>query len=139
MLGSIFNIGDTISFQVYPSVLLGNQFNDVVVQSVVNADTARMLGFDFVSMHANVFPTLPESSPDNPNQYNYLVVRLQSGGTQIVGLPWIREETIVSRVTTSVFVEIIGAGTVDVPAIVNALSSNGYRSNNVKVGDPSNS
>lgn len=138
MLGTLFNIGDTISFQVYPSTLLGDQFKDVVVQSVVNADTARLLGFDYISMHANVFPTLPEGQvPDNPTQYNYLVVKMQSGQTQIVGLPWIDESTITSRVTSSVYLEVPGAGTTDVSNIVNALAANGFRTKNVRVDTPS--
>lgn len=138
MLGDLFNIGDTISFQVYPSVFLGTQFNDVVVQSVINAETARLLGYDYVSMHANVYPTLPEGEvPDNPTQYNYLLVKMPSGQSQLVGVPWIDESTVSSRSTTSVYLEVPGAGTSNVQAIITALSANGFKTKNVRVGTPS--
>lgn len=128
--------GETISFEVYPSTLLGNGFNDVVVEGEVSADVARMLGFDYISQHANVYPTLPEGTPANPTQYSYLVFRTVSGQQKIVGVPWIKIDTLVRRETTSVFVEVPGAGATDVSAIVAALSANGYRSKNVTVGAP---
>lgn len=138
MVGELFNIGDTVSFEVYPSIFLGTQFKDVVVESVINAETARLLGFDYVSMHANIYPTLPEGQvPDNPTQYNYLLVKMQSGQNQLVGLPWIIESTVSTRSTTAVFIEVENVGTLDVPAIVVALSANGFKTKNVRVGTPS--
>jgi len=135
---ALLNVGNTVSFQVYPSVFLGTQFKDVVVQSIINAETARLLGFDFVSMHANVYPTLPAGQvPDNPTQYNYLLVKMPAGQMQIVGIPWIDESTITSRVSTSVYLEVPGAGTTNVQAIITALAANGFVTKNVRVDTPS--
>lgn len=84
-----------ISFEVYPTSILGNNFKDVLVEAVVNAQAALTFGTDIHSLHAKVFPTLPQGSvPDNPTSYPYVGIRHQNGEKQFIGIPWIRPETL---------------------------------------------
>ena len=128
MLGELFNIGDTISFEVYPATILGNAFKDVKVLGVIDADLAVSVGYDVIAKHANVFPALPEGEvEDNPRSYQYLLIQFMNGNRSAIGLPWIIRDTVVRRTTTKVVLEIDGAGSSDVTVMVEALAENGYK------------
>lgn len=128
MIGDLFNIGDTISFDVYPATILGSAFKDVKVLGVVDADLAVSIGYDVISKHANVYPTLPEGEvEDNPRSYQYLLIQFMNGNRDVVGLPWIDRDTVTRRTTTKVVIEIDGAGSADIPIMIEAMAENGYK------------
>lgn len=87
-------IGTVISFEVYPSAQFGNNFQAVTLQATFNSTLARMLGFDYIAANQQVYSTLPAGTPNDPTQYNYFQIKLASGETQILGIPWIREGTL---------------------------------------------
>lgn len=87
-------VGDKISFEVYPGHIYGNSFNNVTISAFFDYKLANALGFDVTSAHQMVYPTLPEGVPNDPTQYNYIQLTMASGETQILGTPWIRESTI---------------------------------------------
>lgn len=88
-------VGDKISFEVYPGHIYGNTFNNVTINAFFNYKLASALGFDVVSAHHMVYPTLPEGAvPNDPTQYNYIQIVNGSGETQILGTPWIKESSI---------------------------------------------
>jgi len=120
-----------ISFEVYPSAILGTNFNDVRVEAILDAETTRLLGYDPWSMHANVYPTLPDGTPNDPNDYMFVRVRQGSGETTIVGMPWIRESTVTLSSNSVVSLKVVDVGPEDVTKIVNALSANGYTATDV--------
>lgn len=86
-------IGNTVSFDVYPEIL-GTPYQRVRVLAVLDMDTTRYLNFDPVAMHANVYPSLPAGTPNRPDGYSYLKLRLENGTITCVGIPWIREDSI---------------------------------------------
>ena len=118
--------GNVISFDVYPSAILGTEFKDVQVLATLDKDTA-MLWIDADSMHINVFPTLPPGVPDDPNQYQYVKLRHTNGNVSVIGIPWIRAQTVEvsTRGTLTILVE--NATPEDRERVVRALSANGYR------------
>lgn len=125
-----FQIGLTYNFDVYPVVLLGNNFKNVKVLAIMDRDSANTIG-DTQAMHVNVYPYLPSGTPNNPASYNWIKVRLASGQISVLGVPWINPESIVqveSR-TAKVTIEDISAD--DLQGIRNALVTNGYT--NIKV------
>lgn len=89
------NIGQRFSFQVYPTAIIGNTFTDVIMEGIISADVARAYGIDVDSLHANVYPTLPAGVPNDPRQYSWVMVRQANGERTVLGVPWIRQETIV--------------------------------------------
>ena len=109
MIGTLFNLGDTIEFEVYPTALFGYSFKNRKVVAVIDHRTAVLYGLDVEATHAAVFPTLPENStPDDHRKYNYLLLETQAGDREVIGIPWIREETV-ARVTSQVITVMIQA------------------------------
>jgi len=120
-----FQTGLTYSFTVYPSYILGTDFKNVVVLGVVNYEIASKYA-DIYALHAQVYPTLPEDTPNNPESYDYLLIKTTTGNKTVVGLPWIKEETIavVDSKTIQVLISQVSAN--DITAIRNALVQNGF-------------
>lgn len=84
-----------ISFDVYPSNILGNNFKDVKVLGFYSAFIAARFT-DIYSLHANVYPQLPVGSvDDDATSYSYVEIQHRSGETTIIGTPYIKEDTIV--------------------------------------------
>ena len=124
--------GNIISFNVYPSAILGTAFNDVRVQAILDKDTANMW-IDADSMHINVFPYLPAGVPDNPNQSQFVKLVHQNGNVSIIGIPWIRAETVTLSERGTLVITVDNAGPVDRERIIRALSANGYRAASVSL------
>jgi hypothetical protein len=122
-----------VNFSVYPSAILAANFTSVRVEAIIDAETARLLGFDPWSMHVNVYPTLPEGVPDDPNDYLFVRVKFNSGETTILGIPWIREDSIEQVSYTTISLKIPNVGPGDVDKVVKALSANGYSASDVKL------
>lgn len=125
MLGTLFNLGDTISFQVYPSLVLGNNFKNLKVESVVSAEVAISQGFDVYALHANVFSTLPVNTPNAANRYSYLLLRNVNNEMVCVGMPWINQSTIVASQTTNLEIMVLGAGADKIQLVREALVAQG--------------
>lgn len=120
----------TYTFEVYPNALLGNGFKNVTVLAIMDQETANQQ-IDTQAMHVQVKPTLPVGSPSRPSDYNYVKLRLANGTTTIIGIPWIKQDTIV-QVTSSVIRAVIaGVTPADVPRVRNCLVQNGF--NNIEI------
>lgn len=129
-------LGQRFSFEVYPLAVLGNSFKNVRLEGILNARLAANSGYDIVSLHAQVYPTLPEgTTPNDPYQYNYAHIRHESGEYAIIGIPWIRQDTI--EITTGGRVTLVFEDKTpeDVNRMLLALSSNGYRPDSINVVD----
>lgn len=86
----VFN---TVSFDVYPSAILGTSYKNVQVVSICTAaDTTGYI--DPAATHANVYTTLPPGTPDDFTAYRYYKLKLPNGTITAVGEPWIRAETV---------------------------------------------
>lgn len=127
-----FMIGQTYSFQVYPSNLLGNDWNNVKVTSVMSYEDA-MKEADVTSLHVQFFPYFgPETNtPNDPSSYLYIKVKTQNGATTILGVAWINTATVVAVTAQTITAVIANVTPQDVPKIQAALVANGY--NNVSV------
>lgn len=98
-----FNPGDTISFQCY-STLAGGPFDRVKVTDLVSASTTKYFDFDAQAVHAQVIAdeNVPRGQiPIDYNSYQYLVFSPAGDATRqfVVGLPWIRVDSIVVEST----------------------------------------
>lgn len=94
MLITEVQIGQKVSFEVYPSTIYGSNHNGVTVTGFVDAATAQALGYDIFAMHQNVYPSLPAGTPDDPTQYSYVMVVGNNGGRILLGSPWIVSDSI---------------------------------------------
>lgn len=133
---SIYNvqIGQRFSFEVYGTSVLGNNFKDVRLEGIISAATAAAYGVDIEALHAAVYPTLPQgSAPINPFQYNYIRIQYPSGEYAILGIPWIRPETVEVAEGGTLTLSFQDKTPSDVDRILMALSSNGYRPDEIQV------
>jgi hypothetical protein len=121
-----FPLSKQVSFEVYPSLILGNNFKNVKVMGIVDADTARMLGLDAPAMHANVYPTLPQGSVDAYDEYLYVRVKHSNGQQSILGLPWIKTSSVQVLDYTNVMVRVGNVNPGEAEKILEALAANGF-------------
>ena len=118
-------IGQRLSFEVYPSAILGN-FKDVVLDGFLSADSARAFGLDIYALHANVYRTLPSTTPNDPTQYAYVRVKHPNGTYSILGIPYIRPESIRLSTHGVLTLRFDGVSQQDQTRILNAVSASGY-------------
>lgn len=128
-----FDLGSTVSFDVWPEGILGTGFKRMKVMGFLDADSARNY-IDPVSMHANVFPTLPEgSAPDDPYDYHYVKLKMVDGGITCVGLPWIKAASIEVHESNTLKLTIENISTEDIERVKTALAANGFRAVDIRI------
>lgn len=116
---AILEVQGTYSFSVYPVAVLGTDFKNVLVTSLLDADSAQAMGLDILAMHAQVAPSLPGTiQTKDPTKYTYVRIKTPAGLSQIIALEWINLDTI----------EAINLGTMTV--VLNNISSS--RQNKLK-------
>lgn len=118
-------IGQKFSFEVYPSAILGN-FRDVVLDARLSANGARAFGADVDALHANVYRTLPSTVPNDATSYDYLRVQHPNGSYSIIGVPYIRPESIQIVTHGVLHLRFDGVSQQDHTRILNALSASGF-------------
>ena len=128
-----FTIGDVISFQLYPSAILGTGFQNVKLLAILDMNTLPLLGYDPQALHANVYSTLPQGTPNDPSQYSYLKLLLQNGQTTVIGIPWIIDSSLQVSSTSSIQFTVNNVSPSDQNTILQALAAAGYTAVNMKV------
>lgn len=85
----------TYSFSVYPVAVLGTNFKNVLVMSILDAESAQALGLDILAQHALISPSLPDTvQKKDPTKYKYVKIKLPTGLTQIIAMEWINPNTV---------------------------------------------
>jgi hypothetical protein len=102
----------TVSFDLYPTAILGTAIKNAKVLSIVNAQTAMDLGHDAPALHAMVYPSLPPGTPNSYDKYLYVYLKLTSGAKIFIGIPWIKESTYAEEMirTVAFYIENINPG-----------------------------
>lgn len=117
--------GNIVSFSVYPVAYLGN-FDRVKVEGIVDYANAVRMGFDPISLHVRVFPTLPANSPSSARDYHYVRVQTIDGLSHLIGLPWIKPETVEVHPNRTAVVKVELSSEDDSRRLAEVLSANGY-------------
>ena len=126
-----FKIKGTYSFNTYAPQILGSDFENVTVLSIMDHETAIAF-MDIASLHVNVYPYLPSGYPDDLTATDYIKIRTSGGNDTIIGVNWIVEETIVELLTGNIYATISGVSATDINRVINALASNGFNSTDVR-------
>lgn len=127
-----FKIRGIYSFDVYPAALLGTNFKAVTILSIMDAGTANR-EIPIRELHAQIYPTLPSGTPNDPYGYDYVKIQTTSGQITILGMAWINPNTVEllqSSVITAVISEVSAQ---DIMRIRNALIQNGYSNINLTI------
>lgn len=84
-----------VNFEIIPAAIIKTVYEGVTVLGVVSAAIARTHE-DVAAKHQQVKAYLPVGSPNHYTDYNYVLVKLPNSGViHAIGLPWIKESTIV--------------------------------------------
>lgn len=125
MTSPVFNIRQIYNFDMYAPALLGASYKSVTVLAVMDRETAAR-DIDPQALHVQVFPYLPAGTPNDPNGYDYVKIKTPAGNTTVVGIPWIKADTIVSVESRTITVQIANVNAGDVPRVRDALVQNGF-------------
>jgi len=117
-------IGQRFSFEVYPSSILGNDFNNVILDATLSSRGALREGVDIAALHQNIYPSLPAGSVNDPSQYSYIRILLANGEPQVLGVPWIRPDSIKLFVASTINLTWQNATQEQYDKIMQALSAN---------------
>jgi hypothetical protein len=128
-------IKSVVSFTVYPTAVLNSKFSNVKVLGVIDSSMARDLGTGVDELHANVFSSLPVGTPNDPDAYLYVRIEFPNGQRQILGLPWIKESSIVVSNYTVINAKISGVQPADWDQILALLGANGYNQVELTAGN----
>lgn len=113
--------------QIYPVTVMPGDYTNLTVLSIIDPDSARLIG-DIDALHKAAFPFLPNGSVDDANSYDYLKVRLNNGNVIVLSLGWINQATITPRTTVKIYAVIDNATTGDLERVREALTMNGFTS-----------
>ncbi len=129
-----------VSFTLYPAAIKGNNYVNVQILAILDSDTATGLDqFDPVAQHIAVYPSLPPENavPNDPTSYLYVRIKHQGGATEILGLPWIVESSVVEQVTGTLRVDIFNVNPVlDRERIIELLRAGNFHQIEVKTLTP---
>lgn len=125
----------SVSFSVYATPVLGDGYNNVKVLAIMDAETAKLCNIDPISLHAQIYPSLPSGTVNRYDGYLYVKLGLNNGQTTAIGLPWIREDTLVILNTRKLQFTLDGITAEDEPKVLRALSANGYTAVDVRLID----
>ena len=127
----MFDLRSVYNFNVYPATILGSDFNNVTVMSVIGPeDAAREI--DIYAMHAQVYPYL-SGVPNDPTAYDYVRIKTPAGNTIILGLTWINQSTIVKVTSPTVTVTLTGISPTEIQRLKNILALNNLGYNSISV------
>lgn len=127
------SINQRISFEVYPTSVIGNNYRDVRLEGILSARSAASSGVDIAALHMAVYPSLPQGTPNDPFAYGYIEIQHPNGAFEVLGIPWVREDTL--QISTGGRLTLIFENKTqqDLERISSALSANGYAPDEVKV------
>ena len=122
------NIGQVVTFNVYPTGIIQTNFSRVTVNAIIDAALARDCGIDPVALHAQVWPTLPPGVPNVYNGYNYLKLTLPNGTVTAVGVPWINWSSFVVNANIAAQINLQDIVEADLARLKTILLANGFQS-----------
>jgi hypothetical protein len=128
-------LSEIASFNLYPAAILGSSFQNAKIDALLDFATANYF-IDAAALHANVYPTLPPTTPNDPTQYAYVKLTLANGTVTVIGIPWIIDDTLVVSQAQSIQLTINNVSPSDQNKIINALASNGFTAVSVKIITP---
>ena len=130
-MSDLLSRGDVVTFDVF--AILGTKYKSVKVLSILDYSTAKLF-VDVEALHRNVYPTLPINIvPDDPKQYYYAKLELNNGNIDVIGLPWIKSETVLVHSTQTMTLTFVNITPSDQSRLIQIVQANGFNPNAVTV------
>ena len=118
--------GDICSFSIYPEGIIPSNFKNCIFRDRVSYQSTRFYGINAAAEHASVYPTLPEGTVNDPTGYTWLTFEMENGELQILGEPWIKQDSIVVDNKTPVIATIYDRSEDTIEQLKLAISNLGY-------------
>jgi hypothetical protein len=113
------------SFDVYPVAILGNNYKNVKVVSILDRESANQF-VDTQALHLQIYPYLPAGTPNDPDAYDYVKLKMPNGNIVVLGMAWINLSTITTVDSRTITVKLLEVNSTDVPRIRDVLVANGF-------------
>lgn len=132
-----FDLKSVYNFDVYPVTLLGSNWQNVTVMSLMDYATVMNSGFDAPAMHAQVFSYLPSGTPNDPSQYDYVKLKTAAGAITYLGIAWINLASVVQVDSVTIVVTIGNVTSASTSLVRQALVQNGFNNLSMTVNGTS--
>lgn len=123
----VFKTGKKYNFSCWGSEILGNDFKSIEVEGVVNYATAKRF-LDVDAWHSMMFPTLPEGTPDRPQDFEYLLIKTNMSDSEskatVLATVWIKEDSVTLVDDINFNVKIRGRSIEDIDRVRLMLTQN---------------
>lgn len=86
-------IGSKITFNVYPSAIIGTTFKSVEVKAILDPETMFNIR-DLRAIHVQVYATLPNGTEQDPDKLTYIKFLLPNGKVEYLADCWINGSTL---------------------------------------------
>lgn len=117
--------GKFVTFQLYPAAIITDNFTNVKIVGTTTFEGAQA----YISpqrLHSMVFPTLPSGTPNDHRLYRYALVMRHDSTITAVGMPWIKEGSVVVHGAMELNVTIRGKTAADVALLRQVLMENNF-------------
>ncbi len=91
-------IGSKITFDLWPSSIIGTTFKSAEVKAILDFDTVSTFK-DVRALHSQVYSTLPNGTEVNPEKLTYVKFILSNGKPEYVADCWIKANTVQTETT----------------------------------------
>lgn len=118
------DLGKTVSFTVYPTAVLGNNFKKVTLLGILDYESAGQY-LDVAVTSIAVYPTLPAGTIKDYTKYRFLKVRMADGTSKCVALEWIDKSTYQVHTGLTLIAEFPNVTASDADRIRAILAGNG--------------
>lgn len=125
MTTPVFAIRQVYDFDMYAPAVLGASYKGATVLAIMDRETAAK-EIDPMAVHVSVYPYLPAGTPNDPSAYDYIKIKTTAGITTILGIPWIKADTVTTVESRTITAKITGVAAGDLPRVRNALIQNGF-------------
>jgi hypothetical protein len=130
-----YEINSVYSFDLHAAGILGSSYKNVTVRGMMNEASAIRAGCATREIHAQVFSQLPIGTPNNPAAYTYVEFETSMGETLILGMPWIKEDSVQKILSNNYNVKVGGISPTDLPRLRNALLTSGFKTFEIELAE----
>lgn len=119
-----FKINSSYTFNNRAPSILGSGYKNAKLIAILDAKMASSM-INVQSTHANIYPYLPQSTPNAPEKFTYLVFEID-GNRKVIAQEWIDETSAVESSTQSIQIDIQNVTTQDILKVKNMLTIGGF-------------
>lgn len=127
-----FQLRKVYNFDMFNPALLGTSYKGATVLGIMDFESA-MREADVQSTHINTYSYLPPGTPNDPRQYDYVRIKTTTGQILVLGMAWIKGETVTVVDSRIITVKIFNVTAGDLPKVRDALVQNGFNNPEITI------